>query len=240
MEKILLIAGCSHAAGSEIDGNEDSDYNRQNCYGAKLAYQMGYRPLNIAQNGATNSTIARSVLKWFESEYDPDTMDLFVLVAWSDAVRIEVPVNIKNDNKENWLDLCNRHSNWLDVSARNFVRVTVGFEGATKQQKEFNKYYQKFVAENEIMMELISINLILQIQYFLKSMNTPYLMCNSQKPFLTHTKHNALYLSLVDRDRYYNLDSPEESFYWRYKNMGYVNELAKYWHHGEEPHMLYA
>ena len=27
-EKILLIAGCSHAAGSEIDGDEDSQYNR--------------------------------------------------------------------------------------------------------------------------------------------------------------------------------------------------------------------
>ena len=35
-EKILLIAGCSHTAGSEIDGNEDSTYNRENSYGGLI------------------------------------------------------------------------------------------------------------------------------------------------------------------------------------------------------------
>ena len=40
MEKIMLIAGCSHAAGSEIDGTEDSVYNRQHSFGALLAVKM--------------------------------------------------------------------------------------------------------------------------------------------------------------------------------------------------------
>ena len=39
-EKILLIAGCSHAAGSEIDGKEDSKYNREHSYGALVAKKL--------------------------------------------------------------------------------------------------------------------------------------------------------------------------------------------------------
>ena len=65
----MLIAGCSHAAGSEINGTEDSIYNRQQSFGARLASKLGYRPINIASNGASNSGIARSVLKWFEKYY---------------------------------------------------------------------------------------------------------------------------------------------------------------------------
>ncbi len=34
----LLVAGCSHAAGAEIDGkNLDSEFNRNNSFGNKLA-----------------------------------------------------------------------------------------------------------------------------------------------------------------------------------------------------------
>jgi len=62
-KKIMLIAGCSHTAGSEIDGTEDSKYNRLHSYGGILAEKMGYIPVNIAEPGSTNSTIARSVLQ---------------------------------------------------------------------------------------------------------------------------------------------------------------------------------
>ena len=61
----MLIAGCSHAAGSEIDGSEDSQFNRANSFGNVLAEQLGYKPINIAINGSTNSGIARSVIEWY-------------------------------------------------------------------------------------------------------------------------------------------------------------------------------
>ena len=39
-EKILLIAGCSNAAGSEIDGKEDQQFNRDNSFGALVALSL--------------------------------------------------------------------------------------------------------------------------------------------------------------------------------------------------------
>jgi hypothetical protein len=72
-EKILLIAGCSHAAGSEIDGNEDSEYNREHSYGALVAKKLKRKPINISQVGATNTGISRQVQQWFHNVYNPDT-----------------------------------------------------------------------------------------------------------------------------------------------------------------------
>ena len=92
MSKTCLIAGCSHTAGSEIDGDTDSPFNRQHSYGNLLANKLGYTPINIAVSGYTNSAIARSVLEYC-SEHD--TSDLSVVIGWSESSRIEAPFAIQ-------------------------------------------------------------------------------------------------------------------------------------------------
>ena len=32
----------------------------------------------------------------------------------------------------------------------------------------------------------------------------------------------------------------DAAFFWHYRNAGYENPKAKYWHHNEEPHRLHA
>ena len=75
-EKILLIAGCSHAAGSEIDGTEDSSYNRQYSFGNLLANKLGCRAINISSSASNNQCIARTILEWFSECYNSEIMDL--------------------------------------------------------------------------------------------------------------------------------------------------------------------
>ena len=53
--RIALIAGCSHAAGHEIDGSFDSSYNRDHSYGNQLAKRMNRQPVNIACGGLSNT-----------------------------------------------------------------------------------------------------------------------------------------------------------------------------------------
>jgi hypothetical protein len=235
MEKIFLIAGCSHAAGSEINGQEDSVYNRQHAFGALVANHFGYRPINIAQNGMTNTGIARSVLKWFEKHYDPSKMKVFVLVAWTESTRLEVPME-----RDYYYDHCSKAADWFDGTANQYMRVTFGWEGGDPEERSIVPYYHKFMAQNETFLELQSIQLILQIQYFLKSINVGYLMSNSLHMFNKRTRQVEEFLSLVDRTKYYQMDNNEAAFYTKYKNLGYVNDLAKYWHHGEMPHICYA
>lgn len=235
MEKILLIAGCSHAAGSEINGQEDSVYNRQHAFGALVAEHFGYRSVNIAQNGMSNSGIARSILKWFQKNYDPTRMKVFVLVAWTESTRLEVPME-----RIYYYDHCSKAADWFDETANQYMRVTFGWDGGDPEEKAIIPYYHKFMGQNETFLELQSVQLVLQIQYFLKSLNVNYLMCNSLYMFTKKVKQVEEFLALIDETKYYRVFNNEASFYQRYKDLGYVNELAKYWHHGEEPHRLYA
>ena len=98
MTKIGLVAGCSHSAGAEIDGNEDSLYNRDNSFGSLLCKKLGYEPINIALGGATNSGIARSVLRWINENYKPNEMEVFVCIGWTESSRLEVPAQDRPGN----------------------------------------------------------------------------------------------------------------------------------------------
>lgn len=235
MEKILLIAGCSHVAGSEIDGQEDSQYNREHSFGGILAQKFGYKSINIAQNGMTNSGIARSVLKWFQHFYNPETMKVFVLVAWTESTRLEIP-----SNRNFYYNTCSKAASWFDETANMFFRINLGWAGGDDEERELFPYYHEFIAKNENYIELQSINHVLQIQYFLKSKNIEYVMCNSMFLCTLPNRANEQYLQLIDETRFYNLNDNRLSFFWKFRNLGYANPKAKYWHHGEEPHRLYA
>jgi hypothetical protein len=232
--KLMLIAGCSHTAGSEIDGTEDSQYNRSHCYGAILAEKMGYTPINIAEPGSTNPTIARSILQWFSTEYNADTMEVFVVIGWTENIRMEVPTE-----RINWYDRHCKHWDWYPNTSRYYWRVNMGYEGGDPEEKELIPRYQKFMAENERYLELVTMNAVLQTQYFLKSKNVNYVMCNTMH-LVTENTHTKFYISCVDRTKYMDFMENDKAFYWYYRNLGFTNPKAKYWHHDGIPHKLHA
>lgn len=236
MQKIMLVAGCSHAAGSEIDGQEDSAYNRQQSFGGLLANKLGYKLINVSQNGMTNSGIARSVLQWFYKFYNPELMEVFVLIAWTESLRLEVPSN----QRIFYYNPSSMSADWFDNTANYFFRINLGYMGGDDLERELFPYYHEFMAKNEHMLELMTINYILQLQYFLQSKNCKYLMCNSMHLCTLPNKINEMYLKLIDTRYYYKLTKNEDCFFWKFKNEGYTNPKAKYWHHGEEAHRLYA
>jgi len=236
-EKIALISGCSHSAGSEIDGTEDSHYNRDNAYGAVLAKKMGYRPLNISLNGATNSGIARSILSWFHEEYNPDTMDVFVIIGWTESTRMEVPAK----KRACYYNEGNSASPWFDSSSNSFFRINFGWHGNTDDEKEMIPPYHQFMAENETILENWSATDVLMTQYYLKSLGIDYVMCDTMHMFAPNEHFTSYLVNKIDKTRYYNVGTDEsQAFYWKYRHMGYTNDKAQYWHHSEEPHRLYA
>lgn len=235
-EKIMLIAGCSHASGSEIDGTPDSAYNRQHSFGGLLAAKLGYKPVNIAIAGNSNSGMARNVLRWFEANYNPDTMEIFVLVAWSDSTRLEVPVDRVVDLPDS------TQADWLDTTTKKFYRPVLGWDGDpdTPGEVEMTKSIHRFIAEHEMFVEIMSINYVLQLEYFLKSKNVNYVMCNTMPMFRERSTHLDFYLNLVDATKYYEVLDVSQSFFPKFRALGYVNPKAKYWHHGETPHAMFA
>lgn len=235
MEKIMLIAGCSHAAGSEIDGSEDSYENRQQSFGNQLAYKLGYSPINIGQTGGTNSSIARSILNWFDKFYKPESMEVFVLASWTESTRIEVPTD-----QIFWHEGGTNIPDWFDDSSKHFFRINLGYNGFTPKEKEVYAYFHKFIVDNLSMVEIMSATAVLSIEYFLKHLNVKYCMCNTMHMFTLPNNHVEFYTNLIDKSKYMNWDNNEEAFFWKYRNQGYINPKAKYWHHDATPHSLFA
>lgn len=241
MRKIGLVAGCSHASGAEIDGSEDSKYNRDHSFGSLLVDKLGYEPINIASSGAANSGIARSIIRWFNEFYDPTEMEVFVCVGWTESSRLEVPANFPpSDPILCYYNGQNQTSDWYDESSNYFYRINHGWPGGNDMEKEFIPSYQRFMAENELLLENWTAQSVLMTQYFLKQKNINYVMCNTMHMF-TESDFTRFMVDLIDTDKYYlPRSTQDEAFYWKYRNLGYENPLAMYWHHNEVPHKLFA
>lgn len=237
MMKIGLVAGCSHIAGSEIDGNQDSDYNRANSFGSLLVDKLGYMPVNIAINGSSNSAISRSILHWFAENYKPEEMEVFVCIGWTESSRLEVPAQDRPGDYHSG----NPNINWYDGAANSYYRVNFGWKGNTAYERKMLPKYHEFMAENLLILENWAAKEVLLTQYFLRSLNVPYVMCSTMHMFQPKEHFTSYMVNLIDETKYYQLHSDaNESFYWKYKNLGYENPKAQYWHHNEEPHKLYA
>lgn len=241
MRKIGLVTGCSHSAGAEIDGSEDSKYNRNHSFGSLLVSKLGYEPVNIASAGASNTGIARSILRWFDTFYDSESMEVFVCVGFTESSRLEVPANFPPDNPT----LCyynhqNTESDWYDESSNYFHRINYGWMGYTDLEKEIIPVYQRFMSENELMLQNYTAQTVLLLQNYFKANNIKYVMCNTMHMF-GQSDFTDFMVKLIDDTYYYNPRSTQdEAYYWKYRHLGHENIKAKYWHHSEEPHRLFA
>jgi|TARA_B110000977_G_scaffold169704_1_gene219843 hypothetical protein len=234
-DKILLIAGCSHTGGSEIDGSQDSAYNRENSFGGVLAKKLGRRSINTAMVSMGNRAIVRSVLDWFDKFYHAESMDVMVLVGWSENIRIDFPNPFPIDYKQ-----ANLHADYYTSVNQDFMQINAGWAGGNDFERENIPYWHEYQAKHEFMCELECANTILQLQYFLNSKDIDYLMCNTMKMFSPENKHLQFYINLIDQTKYMDLLDNDAAFFWHYRNAGYENPKAKYWHHNEEPHRLFA
>jgi hypothetical protein len=232
-EKILLGLGCSHASGAEIDGHMNSEYNRNNSFGAKLAEMLGRKFISVATSGATNNTIARMAIEWIENNYVEDEMDLFVLCPWTEPTRMEVPSNMPI-----WYNEVDVGIHYHSKTYHNFHRVNLGLTEDDGFPGDILTY-QKFMADNQTFLQIGAANLVLQIQYYCNSKNLPYLMCNTMNMF-DENKWINFYLDRIDKSRYMECLENEKCFFWYYRNDGYENPKARYWHHNEIPHQMYA
>lgn len=231
----MLIAGGSDPAGSEIDGSCDSTYNRQNSFGNLLANKLGYTPVNIAIAGSANSGITRSVLDWFNHNFNIND-ELFVLVGWADGIRMEVPFYQKTWYHQEW----DKHVDWYSSTHDDYIRINLGYKGNGSKEQEFIEMYHRFMVHNELFLEILSATYVTQLQYFLKMKQVKYLFVNTLNMFTQNHDTLEWYKDQIDRKRFLDFDKNDESFYYKYAKLGYKNLKAKYYHHDEIPHKLYA
>lgn len=89
---MILVNGCSHTAGSEIDFYMQ-DECKHKAWPAHLGQLLGQDVVNIAQAGAGNERIGRTTMEWLikniqiQKTYQPE--DVTVVIMWSGFDRFE-------------------------------------------------------------------------------------------------------------------------------------------------------
>lgn len=231
----MLIAGCSHAAGSEMDGTEDSRSNRLNSFGGLLAYKMQRRPINIAVMASSNLSIARSVIQWFDEVYDSATMEVFVLIAWTESSRMEIPSCVRQEYYSG-----NPAIDWLPSECEKYLRVNFSSMSTDEISQEQISQAQRFMVSNSPFLEINSAMQAMHVRSFLENLSVKYCMCDTGYMF-SDADYMKFYLKQLDPSCYLNIGKDiSTTFYSKYKDAGYIHPRAKYFHHGPVPHKLYA
>lgn len=232
----MLIAGCSHSSGSEIDGTLDSAYNRQHSFGNIFAKKMGYEPINIATPGATNQLIARHILRWFaenKSIVDNKSNNVAVLANWTESIRVEAPFSAPADTSF-------PSSDW-PVEQEMFLQINPGWTGYSTREKEKQERYHRFIAHEIPFCEILSLQMVLMIQYFCQANNYRYFMSSAGYVYTEEClQWTRPYMRMVNEKHYYSFRNKEDSFYEKFKQRGFVNPKAKYGHHDELAHKAHA
>ena len=236
-QKILLVAGCSHAGGYEIDYTMDSEYNRAHSFGGQLTHShrifSDRKLINISAGAMGNSFILRSILYWFQQCYDPDLHDVFSLVAWSDSSRWEIPKELGQDILSN-----NPHMDWFTKKHNDYLSVQLGWIHKGRPDDEvMQETYINFITEFPEQMEILSFNYALQLQWFFQSKGLDYLMCDTLHNF----DKNSPWISaeMIDKSKYIHMGEPLKSFYLEYKEL-WPNVSREYGHMGREAHEHYS
>ena len=224
-----LIAGCSHSAGFEIDGTEDSVYNRSRSYGAVLSSMLNLIPHNISLGAQSNSAIARSVIDYIES--DTTNTISFVIVGWTEMTRIDLPSGHDVDH-----DGSNPAVDTFTAINKRWLQINSGWEGFTPYEKSIMPYWHEFMYNKSDILDLITVKEMLLVQQYLDSKGIDYVFCNTMLPY-KETRYTAWYWKLITDSRCH---WDHEGFFFKYKALGYENPKAKYWHHNELPHRLWA
>ena len=230
-EGTVISFGCSHTAGSEIDGVGDSDYNRQHSYGAHLAKKFDYDHMNFALCGGSNQRIfllTTQVLK----EIIVGTCNLvphlrknhkyFFLIGWTSLNRFDL-----------------RYSNHLvygqagdagDYLDDKIVPVTSGTNPNLVEDKDLRRIlkYIPYVTDNVVMADQLA-SYIFALQTMLETNNIDYYMFNAienhfKTDYFTQDRYdvhaepiwrpgNTIIYDNIDETKYYHPKSYIENYY---------------------------
>ena len=232
--KHIFINGCSHTAGSEIEGSAlgDTEYNREHCFGAQLARRLGVDYTNNALPGGSNDYIFRTTNFWIQDNIELAKQSLF-LINWTGAARAEYFHNGVDDN--NWF--------WMQIP---FVPdENVGhlhpnyFSYVDKQDSANAKAVSRHLFMSETHWEINRYMNILNLQSMLKVHDIPYIFKNSLE-FCSKNTRFQYYSSRIDTRNYKGYNDQSESFFEHCLDAGFSIKGQALHHHKIEAHTYWA
>lgn len=230
----LFINGCSHTAGSEIEGSGigEGNYNRENCFGAQLASKLGVDYTNIALPGASNDYINRSTCLWILDNPTIAKNSLF-LIHWTGSSRSEI-----------FFDNSDTNSYWKFVpyvSDRNVGHVHASHYAPVfpKDQQRTLDLLSKNMFLNEEHWEINRYLNIINLQSILELHNFSFIFKNGFQSCASGDRY-SYYQKKIKCEKFYKFTDISESFFEHCASAGFSVEGQQYWHHRKEAHTYWA
>ena len=238
MEKLLVINGCSHSAGSEIPGAGigDGPECRNNSFGATLAKKLGRTPVHLALPGGSNDWIRRTSTAWIGENLNDilsKKIDVVFLVHWTGAERWEYKFNSSQFlTPQVQLD--------HDMYYKNFsIGSLTRFE--TKNEQRIYDTMARMFVEGKDFWSDNKINNIIALQNTLQVYGCKYWFGHAFDKFVETPTYKSM-SPLINRMYFPYFESLEQSYYWLGKAQGFDNQdkSGKLWHLGKDAHDFYA
>lgn len=224
----LYANGCSHAAGSEIE-YDDQDFCYQKSFIGHLAKSLNIDSFNNSAAGGGNDRIIRTTLNFIETKKEEnfDLGKLFVLIAWSGPNRREF-LHAKNN------------VNYFLFPSLITLETKADIRMANTIPEELINYYEYELlemADSQFNNRFISS--ILLMESYLKQHNIKYLFISSFWNFdnIESRDNLKLYNSI---DKKYFLDGGNGlGNFWQYsKSKNFVT--SERGHYREDAHIEYS
>lgn len=233
-EKVLLVAGCSHSCGSEIEeaGLAESEYNVNNSYGGVLATELNLKHYNIASSNNSNKIIISNVVHHIHlllKSYNPK--DIFVIVGWTGFARYEV---VHKEVLHRWTFNSDKNRWW---------------HNRPKEIQDYHRIWQKFVNQNMLCNNHV-LNYVL-LKNFLDHQKINYFFFNAvhsldyaDKDYLQfHDDQNIDqigYEMIKNDERYYFPFEESKTFFHTLKEKFDPFEDGRWYHFKEDGHHAWA
>ena len=252
MERLLVINGCSHSAGSETEGPGIGDgiVCRNNSFGSMLAEKLDRIPVHLALPGGSNDRIARTSTAWISDNLDKiknKEIDVLFLVHWTGAERSEYffPESTfgKMDPLKTMFMNYSSDTEYWSINANDPLRFQkiVNSNNISKLAEIYKSYHNLFLNSLETWSDN-KIKNIIYLQSILKQYNIPYWFGDS---FFLDYKETQTYNSLVKLidEKYFPYHAQrDKSYYWMCSDAGYKNQdvSGQMWHLNRSAHKYYA
>ena len=238
MKKILVINGCSHSVGSEIDGPGINDGRRcrDQSFGSLLAKKLDMEVVHLALPGGSNDRISRSTLAWLGDNIDAINsreIDPIFLIHWTGAQRSEFRVSTEPFPSP-LVDHKNNDDSYRPLSV-GLVSTSLGIS------KKITDWFNHLFVYDEIYWSDNKIKNILTLQNTFKTHGLKYWFGDSFD-FFTKGKNFNSFAKLVDQKYFPYFDNLDMTYYWFCKNNGYnnIDPTNQIWHLGADAHEFYS
>jgi len=245
MERLLVINGCSHSAGSETEGPGIGDgiVCRNNSFGSMLAEKLDRKPVHLAFPGGSNDRIARTSTAWISDNLDKiknKEIDVLFLVHWTGAERSEYFFPESTFGKMDPLK-----TKFMDYSSdQEYWAVPYGVTADSKHGV-LHETYESFNRLFENSLENWSDNKIKNIVYtqgILKQFNIPFWMGDGFYFDYKNTQTYNSLVTLIDEKYFPYHNNRNKCYYWMCTEAGYKNQdpTNRMWHLGRDAHRYYV